>query len=96
MTVTASFFWLRSLTSISSFIVLRVVSTLKSSWRRSPTTSNAEPSLISMFSFFGVWSMTFSPMNSSVLSALSNLLTRMRPDGSGMPMLCSVAFLKPR
>ena len=68
----------------------------KASCLRSPTTSKAEPSLISTRSSLGVWSIVSSPMNSSVPSASSAFDTRTRPAGSGMPMLLRLAFLNER
>jgi pimeloyl-ACP methyl ester carboxylesterase len=96
ITRTGSSLRLRILTSISSVITLRLVSMLKSSCLRSPTTSKAEPSLSRMVSFFGVWSMRSSPMNSREPSAGSSLLTRTRPAGMGMPIAFSCVFLKLR
>ena len=96
ITLTGSSLRLRILTSISSVMVLRDVSILKSTCRRSPTTSKAEPSLSRIVSFFGVWSMRSSPMNSREPSAVSSLLTRTRPAGIGTPMPFSCVFLKLR
>jgi hypothetical protein len=61
------------------------VSTAKSTCRRSPTTSNAEPSLMRTFSSFGVWSIAVLADELEAAVGIVELETRMRPRGSGTP-----------
>jgi hypothetical protein len=54
--------------------------------------SNAFPVAIVIFSFFGVWLIESSPMNSRELSALSVLKTRIVPLGRGIPRPLTLVF----